>query len=115
MIRVVLDTNVLVSAVISPDGPNAAIFKSVIAEEVRVYLTEDVLAEYHRVFDYDHLKKLDRLRIARLRGLLETASIKVKPGGTAEDFQGRGRQSHLRMCSRRQSRLHRDGEHETPR
>jgi predicted nucleic acid-binding protein len=40
-----------------------------------------VLAEYHRVFDYERLKHLDRRRIARLRGFLETASVKVKSRG----------------------------------
>jgi len=40
-----------------------------------------VLVEYHQVFDREHLKHLDRRRIARLRGLLEAASIKVKPAG----------------------------------
>lgn len=33
------------------------------------------------MFDYERLKHLDRRRIARLRGLLETASVKVKPQG----------------------------------
>jgi predicted nucleic acid-binding protein len=39
MIRVVLDTSVVVSAVISPDGPNAAIFELIVSVEVRDYLT----------------------------------------------------------------------------
>ena len=42
------------------------------------YLTEAVLEEYYRVFDYEHLKHYDRRRIARLRGILERASVKVK-------------------------------------
>jgi predicted nucleic acid-binding protein len=44
MIRVVLDTSVLVSAVISPTGPNAQLFDLVTAGKVRVYLTAAVLA-----------------------------------------------------------------------
>lgn len=81
MIRVVLDTCVFVSAVISPDGPNAAILELIVSGEVRAYITEAVLAEYSRVFEYERLKHLDRRRIARLRRLLETASVKVKPRG----------------------------------
>jgi hypothetical protein len=42
-------------------------------------LTEAVLDEYYRVFDYERLKHLDRRRIARLRGLLETVGVEVKP------------------------------------
>jgi putative PIN family toxin of toxin-antitoxin system len=81
MIRVVLDTSVLVSAVISPAGPNAQVFDLVVAKKLRPCLTEAVLEEYHRVFDYERLKHLDRRRIARLRGLLEAVSVKVKSPG----------------------------------
>ena len=81
MIRVVLDTSVLVSAVITPTGPNAQVFDLITTGEIRPYLTEAVLAEYYRVFDYERLEHLDRRRIARLRGLLETASVKVKSRG----------------------------------
>jgi len=81
MIRAVLDTSVLVSAVISPTGPNAQVFDLITAGKIRTYLTEAVLAEYYRVFDYERLKHIDRRRIAWLRGLLETAGIKVKPRG----------------------------------
>jgi putative PIN family toxin of toxin-antitoxin system len=81
MIRVVFDTSVLVSAVISPTGPNAQAFDLITAGKIRPFLTEAVLAEYYRVFDYERLKHLDRRRIARLRGLLEAASTKVKSPG----------------------------------
>jgi predicted nucleic acid-binding protein len=51
------------------------------AKKLQPCLTEEVLAEYHRVFEYDRLRHLDRRRIARLRGSLEVAAIKVKSGG----------------------------------
>ena len=57
MIRVVVDTTVLVSAVISPAGPNA------------------------QIFEYERLQHLDKRRSARLRGQLEAAAIKVKSRG----------------------------------
>src|ERR1051326_5284669 len=81
MIRVVLDTSVLVSAVISPVGPNAQVFGLITERKLRLCLTDDVLSEYYRVFEYERLQHLDRRRIARLRGLLERASLKVKPRG----------------------------------
>ena len=79
MIRVVIDTSVLVSAVISPTGPNAELFDVIAASEIRPYLTEAVLEEYYRVFDYEHLRHYDRRRIARLRGILERIAVRVKP------------------------------------
>jgi uncharacterized protein len=81
MIRVVLDTSVLVSAVISPTGPNSQVFDLIIAKKLRPCLTDEVLEEYYRVFDYERLRHLDRRRVARLRGLLEAVSVKVKSPG----------------------------------
>ena len=81
MIRVVIDTNVLVSAVISPAGPNARLFDWIITRQIRPCVTDEVLAEYYAVFEYDRLRRYDRRRIARLRRVLERASKKVKSGG----------------------------------
>jgi len=65
MIRVVIDTSVLVSAVITLTGPNAALFDYIASKRLRPYLTDDVLAECYAVFEYDHLKAYDRRRVAR--------------------------------------------------
>jgi uncharacterized protein len=81
MIRVVLDTTVLVSAVISPSGPNAQVFDLITSGKIRPYLTEPVLDEYYRVFEYERLRRLSRKRIAKLVALLKAASGKVKPRG----------------------------------
>ena len=81
MIRVVIDTSVLVSAVISPTGPNAQLFDYITARQIRPYLTAALLEEYGRVFEYERLKHLDKGRIARLRSALERAGVKVKSSG----------------------------------
>jgi putative PIN family toxin of toxin-antitoxin system len=81
MTRAVIDTSVLVSAVISPTGPNAQIIDLVVAGKIRPYVTADLLEEYDRVFDYEHLKHLDRRRVARMRALLVAAAVKVKSPG----------------------------------
>jgi putative PIN family toxin of toxin-antitoxin system len=79
MTRVVLDTSVLVSAVISPQGPNARLFDLITADEIMPCVSDALLDEYHRVFSYRHLQHLDPSRIAKLTGLLEAASIRVQP------------------------------------
>jgi uncharacterized protein len=81
MIRVVLDTSVLVSAVISSDGPNAQVFDLIVAEKIRPCLSNEVLDEYQRVFEYDRLRHLSRRRIATLRRLLKATAIYVKSRG----------------------------------
>lgn len=81
MTRVVIDTSVLVSAVISPTGPNAQVFELITQDVIRPYVTAAVIEEYERVFDYDHLKHLDRRRVVSVRGQLIAAAIKVKSAG----------------------------------
>ena len=44
MIRVVLDTNVVVAAVTSPTGPNSQLLDFITAERIRPYVTEVLLA-----------------------------------------------------------------------
>lgn len=81
MTRIVLDTSALVSAVISPTGPNANVFDLIERGDIRAYITDSVLAEYHAVFEHDHLRHLNKRRIALLRGLIERAAILVKTPG----------------------------------
>ena len=79
MIRVVLDTSVVVSAVISSGGPNARVFDLITNGQIVPCISEPVLAEYHRVFSYNRLRHLDARRIALLLGLLKAVSIGVRP------------------------------------
>jgi uncharacterized protein len=81
MIRVVLDTTVIVSAFISPYGPNARLFDLILDKEIRPYITEAVLDEYAKVFDYEHLKHLSKNKVARLRGIVSRAGVVVRTGG----------------------------------
>jgi putative PIN family toxin of toxin-antitoxin system len=59
----VLDTSVLVSAVISPTGSNSQVFDLVVAKKIKACLTDAVLDEYTRVFEYERLKHLDGSRM----------------------------------------------------
>ena len=81
MIRCVLDTSVLVSGVISPAGPNARLFEFIISKALRPYVTEAVLEEYTRVFDYERLKYLDRRRVARFLEVMRRGTVIVKSPG----------------------------------
>jgi uncharacterized protein len=81
MIRVVIDTSTVVSAAISPAGPNARVLALIADDEIRPYATEAVLLEYERVFEYERLKHLDRRRVANVLRLIKAAAIKVKSAG----------------------------------
>ena len=47
--RIVLDTNVLVSGFLSPDGPPGAILRSILVGSITLCLDERILAEYRDV------------------------------------------------------------------
>jgi len=81
MIRVVLDTTVIVSAVISPNGPNARLFDLILDRQIRPYTTKEVLAEYAKVFSYERLKHLSKTRTARLNSILSRAGKVVRSPG----------------------------------
>ena len=81
MIRVVLDTTVLVAAVISPTGPNARILELITTGKARPYLTQAVIEEYDRVFQYKRLQHLDKKRVTRVRRLLEQTATQAKSSG----------------------------------
>ena len=81
MIRVVLDTNVLVAASISPSGPNAQILDLIVGDKVRPFVTAAVIEEYERVFEYERLRYLDQRRVANVLRLLNAAATKVKSRG----------------------------------
>ncbi len=49
MIRIVVDTNVLISAVIAPNGNEARLLKLLRDGSIRACVNEDILAEYQQV------------------------------------------------------------------
>jgi len=50
--RVVLDTSVVVSALLSLAGPNAQILELIRRKQLRAYATDALFEEYERVFQY---------------------------------------------------------------
>ena len=81
MIKVVLDTNVLVSALISDDGLEAAVLDLALNKRLRLYLSVPILAEYANVLRYKRLA-LAPERVERTLTSLRTAGILVKPTQT---------------------------------
>ncbi len=48
--KIVLDTNVLVSAILSPHGPPAAVLRALLTEQAFLCFDERILSEYREVF-----------------------------------------------------------------
>jgi putative PIN family toxin of toxin-antitoxin system len=76
MIRVVLDTNVLVSALLSPLGPSAHILELALTGRLNIIISPAIIREIDTVFQYPRLKKaLKKHRVSNEE--LEGAILKI--------------------------------------
>ena len=81
MIRVVIDTNVVVSANLRDEGLPAAILDLAANKTILMCVSEAVLAEYKEVLNRPRLK-LSPQRIARSLSVIRKTSLLVKPTRT---------------------------------
>ena len=85
MIRVVLDTNILVSAMLSRHGPPAQILRIVLEDpEIQLCVSAQVYAEYDEVLRRPRLK-LGEAEIEGMLGMVRQRALWVRP---AEDVRG---------------------------
>jgi len=73
MIRVVIDTNILVSALLQPEGRPAAVLMLVLSGEVQLCVSDPVFAEYDEV--------IRRPRFKRSRAVIEKTLQSVRKLG----------------------------------
>jgi len=77
MLRVVLDTNVVVSGLLHQKGA-PAILDAATSKQFRCYISESLLDEYHEVLTRDYLR-LDQRRATRFIGALREVAVFVVP------------------------------------
>lgn len=80
--RIVLDTNILISAFVSKKGASADILARCQAGELELLVSDDSLLELHRVLTYPRIRK--RLQysdeqIERFVAFLEQSSVAITP------------------------------------
>ena len=91
MIRVVLDTNILISALLTPQGVPAQIFLMVLLEpEAQLCVSGDIYAEYEEVIRRPRLHRSDSeieatLRTIREKGLWVKPTEQVRACSDPED------------------------------
>ena len=73
MIRVVLDTNVVVSSALTDEGLPSAIFDLAMNNKILMVVSAKILVEYERVLNYPRLK-LDSSRISGFLSDIRTTS-----------------------------------------
>lgn len=79
--RVVLDTNVVVSAHLKEDGLERFILDLAINHKLQLFLSIEILEEYRNVLARQRLKIAPE-RVAASLHLIEEASTRVRPGHT---------------------------------
>lgn len=80
--RVVLDTNVIVSAFIAPNGPPAIILRLAEARAYDLVASGAILSEYERVLGYPHVRALHRktdVEIGTIVGRLAKIAERITP------------------------------------
>ena len=82
MIRVVLDTNVLVSAALKPKGAEAYIVKFALARNIHLFATPAIQSEYDEVLSRRKFSRVDPNVIIRLLARIRSLAIPVSPDET---------------------------------
>ena len=81
MIRVVLDTNVIVSALLQPLGPSAQIFVLALDGSIQMCVSDHIYAEYEEVISRPRFQRSDDVIAATLKAIREK-SLWVRPAET---------------------------------
>jgi putative PIN family toxin of toxin-antitoxin system len=77
-LRLVLDTNVVVSATLKPEGLERVSLVFALSAPARLYVSPDILEEYERVLAKPQLK-LSRLRVGQVMNLVKSRAVLVRP------------------------------------
>jgi putative PIN family toxin of toxin-antitoxin system len=90
MIRVVIDTNILVSALLHPDGLQAAVLMLALSREVQLCVSDAIFAEYEEVIRPPRFKRSadvieGTLRSIRKLGHWFTPSVRVQERTDPDD------------------------------
>lgn len=79
MLKVVLDTNVIVSALLKSYSIPALIVSLVLQKNIKLCLSQDIFGEYQEVLARDKFKKLEKEKVGKLLDNLKTQALLVKP------------------------------------
>jgi len=79
MCNIVLDTNIIISAMLSPNGNPAKIIKMLRNnDEINLYYSLDIFAEYQRILSYERLNISQKIQFDILREI-QDIGIPISP------------------------------------
>jgi putative PIN family toxin of toxin-antitoxin system len=100
MIRVVLDTNIVVSSLLTPDGNPAFIFKKFLLGEIQNFTTKDLLDEVKEVLNRAKItKRMNPLEREFTLNSLEKFSEKINPQLTFEEIEDDPDDNRILECA----------------
>ena len=79
MLKVVIDTNVLVSALLKPDSIPELIISLILENHMILFITEPIVAEYEEVLSRDKFRSLDRNKVKGFLSRLKAQARWIKP------------------------------------
>lgn len=84
MLKVVLDTNIIVSAFHTKDGSPALILSLVLDGQLKPCLSDDIFTEYREVLSRDRFKYLDQVAVRKVLSELKKKALMVCPKTTLD-------------------------------
>jgi uncharacterized protein len=79
MLKVVIDTNVLVSALLKPDSVPELVISLILENQLLLCLSEPIATEYEEVLDREKFKRLNRHKVRSLISRLKDQARWVEP------------------------------------
>ena len=76
MIKAILDTNIVISAALTPKGNSAKIIRLIARDEIiKVYYSADILAEYEEVLSRSHLNISNKVQSDIMNAIKEVGIL----------------------------------------
>ena len=85
MLRLVIDTNVVISALLKQESNPALILSLILQGVCRLYLTENIFAKYEEVLGRGKFQNLDTASVREFLSTLRSKALWVVPKATIDD------------------------------
>jgi hypothetical protein len=79
MLKLVVDTNLVVSALLKPQSNPALIISLILRGDCSLCLTNDIMTEYAEVLAREKFKRLDRTKVNELLSKLKKLALWIAP------------------------------------
>jgi putative PIN family toxin of toxin-antitoxin system len=86
MLKLVIDTNVVISALLKPESNPALIMSLILRGDCRLCMTEKIFSEYEEVSGRGKFKKLDQSNVREFLSRLRRKALWVVPKVTMDDM-----------------------------